>query len=136
MTSCQAQVFVCVLLHVCVYVRARACMKVQVHYSALESQFVLMANCLPLPVNKEPIDSVTHRSFLSFSTGQCFVLVPSTHTHISKFPQRTHRNTQTTTPPAHAYIHALWKKRLDTQHRYPFLTRCTYFNIEFLKMVR
>lgn len=72
MTSCQAQVFVCVLLHA----RVCVCMQVQVYYSVLESQFIVMANCLPVPLNKEPIDSVTHKGFLSSSTSQCFVLVP------------------------------------------------------------
>lgn len=77
------------LVGVCVCVRLCTCVctQVQVLSGTLESQFVLMANCLPVAVNKEPIDSVTHRSFLSSpqASALCFSPPPQ-HTHIFKFP--------------------------------------------------
>lgn len=130
-TSCRAEVF-----GQCVCAAARVCTQVQVHSGTLESQFVLMANCLPVPVNKEPIDSVTHRSFLSSpqASALCFSPPPpNTHTSSNSPNTHTHKYTHTTTPPAPGYIRPLFSAaRYSTLIR-PFCrTRCT--KCPFLKV--
>ena len=86
----------------------------------VESHSVLMANCLPGPANKEPIDSITHRTILSSQQATALCLPPPcnrqcTHTH-------THTHTHTLNIlPTHTYTHRHTTTQTTPLHLLPVL---------------